>query len=381
MRRLAFVLAVVPALLVAQEPPTRALPRPVDEHPEGVSNVRSLVELSTDRVLVSDAREGVVRLLSFADGSSAEPATRGRGPREYAGPGGLYRMMNGEVWLLDQVQRRYLVFASNGRPVRTESFAARSNGSFNFSSDADPHLLDGRGREYEKLRGRIEDMTGDSAPLVRRRGERLDTLARLRNMETAQGSGEAARVIAMKRFSPSDGFAVNEEGEIALVRADPYRVEWIGSTGRPRRGAALPFTPVRVTEADLEAARAAARASMPTGVGMPRIVQTGPDGTQRSVDPSTLVPQIPSATEKPSIDPRRLRVDRAGRLWVGRYVAFDAPELYDIFDANGARIDRVTLPAGSKLAGFGVGRIYVTREDEDGLLFIGRIPYAPAPSR
>lgn len=369
------VSAISSSLLPAQEPAPRTLGPVAAEHPEGMTSVFGLAELRNGRVLVSDDKENVVRLLDFSDGSAREVGTRGRGPREYAGAGGIYRQRNGELWLLDAAQRRYLVYAADGRPVRTEPFAVPSSGSVSFSSGADPHVVDGRGREFERVRAGMPDAPRDSAPLLRRSGERTDTMPlRLRNPETVSNDQMGARITGIVRFSPSDGFAVAQDGSVAVVRAEPYRVEWLDANGRRRSGPTMEFVALPVTSADREAASRTTRREM-QGVNLPRISQTGPDGQRRDVDLRSLMPEMPTATHKPSIDPRRVRIDAEGRLWVGRSVALGAPEVYDVFNAEGQRIDRVQLPAGYSLVGFGADRVYVSREDEDGLKFLGRIPY------
>lgn len=374
--RCALIVLCVATAASAQDPLPRALPPVSAEHPEGLSSVAGLVELPDGRVLVSDAKEGVLRLLSFDDGSVREPASRGRGPREYASAGGLYRQRNGDVWLLDAPQRRYLVLSSRGAPLRTVPFARSSNGGFSMRSDGDPHVVDGRGREYERARPGARGATQDSAPLLRRDADRTDTLAMLRNPAMVTSTAMGASITAVQRFSLLDGFAVGEDGAVALVRAEPYRVEWRGPSGTLRRGASLPVASVPVTAADRDSAERAARESL-QGANLPRITQPGPDGSSREVDLRALMPAVPQATHKAPFDPRRLRIDRAGRLWVGRFLPQGTPALYDVFDAAGTRVDRVQLPAGYRLVGFGEGRVYVARIDADGLLFIGRVPYAP----
>jgi len=374
--RSALLSLCVASAAAAQDPVPRPLPPVSAEHPEGVSSVSGFAELPDGRVLVSDAKEGVLRLLSFEDGSAREPASRGRGPREYASAGGLYRQRNGDVWLLDAPQRRYLVLSSRGAPLRTVPFAQSQGGGFSMRSDGDPHVVDGRGREYERARPGARGATQDSAPLMRRDAERTDTLAMLRNPTMVTSTAMGASITALQRFSPMDGFAVGEDGTVALVRAEPYRVDWRGPSGALRRGPPLSVEAVPVTAADRDSAERAARASM-QGANLPRITQQGPDGTPREVDLRAMMPEVPQATHKPPFEPRRLRIDRAGRLWVGRSLPQGTPAVYDVFDASGRRIDRVQLPPGYRLVGFGEGRAYVARIDADGLLFIGRAPYEP----
>jgi hypothetical protein len=360
--------ASMPAL---QDTPPRALPAPTRELPEGFSGVSSVAELSDDLVLVTDFKDGEVFRVRWANGEQEPAARRGRGPLEYAQPGGIYPMRNGESWLIDQTQRRYLVFSAAGRPVRTAPFAAPSGGGMMVSS-SDPHRLDGRGREIERERPGRAGPT-EFAALTRRAGERVDTIAQLKNPEVVANAATGMRVMMTVRFSPSDGFAITSEGDIAVVRADGYRVEWLLENGRRVAGQNVAYTPLPVTAADREAAEAArASIAIPGGV---RITHTDQNGQQRESDPRSLLPEVKLAEQKPAFDANRLYTDREHRLWVGRYTAHGAAEVYDIFDRSGVRVDRVSLPAGFKLVGFGERKIYVVREDGDGLQWMGRIPY------
>ncbi len=354
-----------------QDTPPRALAAPTRELPEGFSGVASVSELSDDLLLVTDFKDAEVFRVRWNSGEMEPAARRGRGPNEYAQPGGIYPMRNGEQWLMDQTQRRYLVFNSAGRPVRTQPFASGSTGSLMVTSN-DPHRLDGRGREIERARpGRVGPT--EFAALLRRTAEREDTLAQLKNPEVITNAAAGARVMMNVRFSPSDGFAVTAEGDVAVVRAEPYRVEWHLDGGRRVMGQTVAYTPLAVTAADREAAQAARAAlAVPGGV---RISHTDQNGQQREMDPRSLLPEVKLAEQKPAFDANRLYADKENRVWVGRYTEHGAPEVYDIFDRSGARVDRVTLPAGFKLVGFGAKRVYVVREDADGLQWLGRISY------
>lgn len=359
------------AMPLLQDTPPRSLPAPSRELPEGFSGVSSVVELNDDLLLITDFKDAEVFRVRWANGEQEPAARRGRGPLEYAQPGGLYPMRNGETWLMDQTQRRYLVFSAAGRPVRTVSFASPM-GSGMMVSSSDPHRLDGRGREIERERPGRGGPT-EFATLTRRAGERVDTIAQLKNPEVVANAATGMRVMMTVRFSPSDGFAVTSEGDIAVVRADGYRVEWLLENGRRVTGPNIPYTALAVTAADREAAEAArARIAVPGGV---RITHTDQNGQQRESDPRSLLPEVKLAEQKPAFDANRLYTDREHRLWVGRQTAHGASEVYDIFDRSGARVDRVALPAGFKLVGFGERKVYVVREDEDGLQWMGRIPY------
>lgn len=368
----ALLVSLRPVALAAQDTPPRKLTAPSQEFAEGFTTVNSVAELDDDLVLVSDWKDAEVLRLRWSRGEQDGAARRGRGPTEYDRPGGLYRMRNGEIWLLDQTQRRYLVFNASGRAVRTEPFAAGQTGSM-ILSNSDPHRLDGRAREIGRAHFGREGPTADS-PLLRRSAERLDTLAMLRNPEMTQNATAGARVMATVRFSPADGFAVGADGDVAVVRAEPYHVEWFLANGRRLVGPPVAFTPVAVTDDDRKIAES--MRSSATGPSGMRITQTDANGQRREVNPMSLIPELRMAATKPAFDPTRLFIDPVQRLWVGRHTAVGAAELYDIFDRGGRRIDRVELPSGFKLVGFGNDRLYVVREDADGLQWLGRIPYS-----
>ena len=74
------------------------------------------------------------------------------------------------------------------------------------------------------------------------------------------------------------------------------------------------------------------------------------------------------AKVKPPFDPQEIVVGPDARVWVGRYLAANAKQVvYDVFDRRGARVDRVALPARSRVVGFGPSALFVAELDEDDL--------------
>lgn len=369
------LLTLVPSMsVIAQEPPSRVL-RITSEFGEPFSAMNGLIELNDGRLLVSDRREQAVRLVDLAKERLQDAARSGRGPLEFNSPGGFYRMRNGEIRMIDQNLRRHLVFSAQGRPLRTEPFAEASTGGVQFSNAGrDPHELDETGAEYVRPTMSMgRDAARDSGWVLRRRSTGVDSLLRLRLPESVTNSSGAARVTAIKRFAPADGMVTAPDGRIAVVRAEPYRVEWWRGSQRLVQGPVIPYEVLKVTDADrAEAEKARAQVSMPGGI---RVTQSDGNGGQKPLDVTSLVPPMQMADTKPAFDPAQLRVDLQGRVWVRRYTAPGANHVYDIFDGEGRRVDRVQLPQDSALAGFGKGAVYVVRTDADELLYLGRITY------
>jgi hypothetical protein len=369
----ALLTLVASSPLRAQEAAPRIL-RINSEFAEPFSKINGLIELNDGRLLVADRREQAVRLVDLAKGRLQDAARSGKGPLEYNSPGGFYRMRNGEIRMIDQTLRRYLVFSAQGRPLRTEPFAEVSTGARLSSASGDPHELDDTGAEVVRPTMNMgREVARDSGWVIRRHGTSVDSLMRLRLPESVTNSAGGARVTAIKRFSPADGAATASDGRIAVVRAEPYRVEWWRAGQRLVQGPVIPYDALKVTDADrAEAEKARAQVTMPGGI---RVMQSDGNGGQKPLDVGSLVPPMQMAETKPAFDPMQIRIDLQGRVWVRRYTVPGVDHVYDIFDGEGRRVDRVQLPQDSALAGFGKGVVYVVRTDADELLYLGRISY------
>ena len=356
-----------------QEPAPRRIAAATSELPEPFTAVGAVAELPDGRVLVSDHKDRSVQLADFASRAVATAARTGSGPLEFQLPGGFYPMRSGEIWMIDNPQRRYLRFSPQGKPLGTRPYAEVSGG-FSFSSEnRDPHVLDGAGAEYLLDRGGRAAAAADSAPLVRRTAKGSDTVARVGLPEMTVSTAIGARIMSMVTFSPADGFAVARSGAIALVRSRPYRIDWVSPTGTLTRGPEVTFTPLPVTDADrAKSAESRKNAKMPGGI---QIMTSDGKGGQRAMSPADLVPEAKFAETKPAFDPQQIRMAPDGRVWVRRHTPLGANELYDVFDSTGKRVDRLELPARTRLIGLGMTSMYVVRLDDEDLMYLGRVTY------
>ena len=63
-----------------------------------------------------------------------------------------------------------------------------------------------------------------------------------------------------------------------------------------------------------------------------------------------------------------------GRVWVLRTRAWnDSIPTFDVFDATGRVVERVSLPRRTRLIGFGNGVAYLARIDDDDLVWLQRV--------
>jgi hypothetical protein len=362
-------------VIAAQDPLPRALaPAPVEiTHP--FVAVLSVVELPGGRLLVSDSGEAAVFLVDLQLDSVRLAARRGGGPREFLLPGGLYPLRNGRVALADPLQHRYLEFDSAGTPVGTWAAQFVAVGYSSQVPWRDAQLLDGDERVVYRvpLFDQGEVTPPDSAPLLRRNGARIDTLTWLQLPAGTLHHVNGRRLVTREFLGAADGFGVGVDGRIAIVRASPYGVEWIGADGRVARGPQYRVTPLATTEADRAelSAQTTTRRRAASGFS---VRATDPRGREGAVPASSLIPEPAMASTKPAFVDGDVRVAPDGRVWVRRHAQPGATATYDVFDERGRRVDRVRLPARTWIVGFGRDCVYVVRLDEDDLSHLGRLP-------
>jgi hypothetical protein len=61
-----------------------------------------------------------------------------------------------------------------------------------------------------------------------------------------------------------------------------------------------------------------------------------------------------------------VRADNDGNLWVRTTQPSDAGPIYDVVNGKGELVDRVKLPFGRVISGFGPGVVYMGVQDEKG---------------
>jgi len=214
-----------------------------------------------------------------------------------------------------------------------------------------------------------------------------------------------------------DDWAVLSDGSIAIVRGRDYHVDWINADGSTTASPKASFDWQRLSDEDkiavidsakaaLEKARAA-MANMPpdramaeamrggAGVagGAPVMVMNfstsdGGGGRGASVSggpaggPSI---QFVSPSELPDYRPAfgtgAARADADGNLWVRtsatRASSVAAGPIYDVINRKGEVIDRLQVPAGRSIIGFGKGGVvYMVARDEKGM-WVERTKIAP----
>ena len=243
---------------------------------------------------------------------------------------------------------------------------------------------DSRGRLYSqeiafRIGGDGTISAGDSAPIVRfdPASNRRDTIAYVNLAKNsaggaARGDGRGNQTVEIRMGSPSpfpaaDEWTVFRDGTVAIARVADYHVEVIPPGGRRVAGRAVPFTPVRVTEADKQQWRDARKNAVP-------IVRSFGDGGGRAASSAQSLPaQEPDSwpETKPPFLTGSVFAAPNGDVWVVRArSATDKIPTADVFNPQGQLVGRVVFPERTRLVALGAKGVYLVRIDDDDLQYL-----------
>lgn len=344
------------------------LVEPAAEFPEPFDRVAAIRELVDGRLLVADVAGRSVSLAGFDDGELSPVGREGSGPREYGFPRNLLPLPGDTTWIVDPIQRRFLVVGPDGRPVSTIPFPEDAGlGDFRGTDE--------QGRVYYqaspfRLGDAPPETMPDSAPVVRwDRAARFDTVAMAKlpatSTQTSDGGGARIMMRRAQPFAAADAWTVARDGRVAVARVADYRIEWYGGDA-PVRGLAIQHEPVAVSQADRDEvieAMSSGRGTIRVTIGGGRSVPAPPPPSEDDID----FPEY-----KPPFVANQVFAAGDGSVWVQRSGPAAAAPQYDVFDGRGELVRRVVLPADARVVGFGRGAVYVSRTDDDGLQWLGR---------
>lgn len=212
--------------------------------------------------------------------------------------------------------------------------------------------------------------------------------------ETPQGG---LRVVQTSNPLPVvDDWALLPDGRVAVVRGADLHVDWIDLDGRATSSPKIPHPWERLTDdakeklldslkADLERRREALKKARRDNAGPSASSVTGNESSQpfmivrgqlvsdigSAPPPATqVVSEFVPAKDLPDYRPAfrigATRADLEGNLWVRTTTPSDAGAIYDVINGTGQLVDRVKLPFGRVISGFGAGIVYLGVLDEKG---------------
>jgi hypothetical protein len=260
----------------------------------------------------------------------------------------------------------------------------------------------------------------DSAPIFRidLSTRKIDTLAYIKTQKIKMNmtQGENGRVTMTSEINPLpivDEWAVVSDGSVALVRGRDYHIDWVSPDGSRVSSPKIPFEWQRLSDEDkvafidsVKAARERLGANAPVPVtpggggapapsnaaggpppgaggegtrvlvfaggaggdgGAPRGGAAGPGG---GFNINGAPPQFVAPSELPDYKPVFLngfvRADVDGNVWVRTIPtkAIAGGPVYDVVNRKGELVERVQIPVGRTITGFGPGGVvYLTTRD------------------
>ncbi|MCU0636680.1 MAG: hypothetical protein MUE41_17550, partial [Gemmatimonadaceae bacterium] len=362
---LSLALCAAAAPLAAQ--PVRPLPKPDAEFAEPFSQLIGLRELRDGRVVAADLRDKTVQVIDFTANAARAVGREGSGPNEFGLPMRVVALAADTTAIFDPMNGRFFVVRPDGSPGGTFSAAggdvttrSPNGGAVRVGGMSPPQGTDARGRMYFKgapfVVGPDGPTQADSSPIFRvdRATGKTDTLGYAWNGEQASVSGNAREMrvmIGIKPYAASDEWTVLPDGRVAIVRARQKRVDVLGGAA-PVRGPEFSVAPIAVGEAEKEEYREQRRRATPIMIQR----TDGPGGARTQAGTGAARAMVAEPSEWPKTKPAYVAgsifAAPNNTVWVQRSrKASDKVPVYDVFDATGKMIDRISMPPETRVVG------------------------------
>jgi hypothetical protein len=350
-----------PVVLGAQMAETRLDPA-VASLNEEFGRIYTVRELADGRVLITDnSTSGRLVAADLVTGEVREIGRAGNGPGEYQHPAGRLIPLAADSTL----------FTSGARPPRWVLLSG-SNIVGSAPPDSRAVLLAGNAVGADTLGNVLANRESGtirrdgpysvlrvSGVRVNRRTGRVDTIATMRGAEMSNRQvGTAAKPFMISTqvvFSTAEQSMLFADGWIAVVRIQPYHIEWVSPDGRRLLGPDLGWKPVKVDAREKQAYEA--RVSKRLG---------------QKVDYS----HAPWSASIPPIRQSPLLAGPEGNVWIARSLWSGMEDTrYDIVDRRGMLVGRVVMPTNERIVGFGKAVVYVAVSDDDGIERLRKHPW------
>jgi hypothetical protein len=376
----------VPAF--AQNVPTRTLSKPDAEFSEQFTQIAGIRELRDGRVIAIDPRDKTIQVVDLRAGTATKLGREGSGPGEYGMPLRLLALPNDTSAVVDILNSRMLLINPNATvggfvDLNTPAQGGRGEGRIAIGGTTIPQGSDNKGRMYiEGPPFRLTEngpQSADSVPMIRwdRASGKRDTLAwrrvpqgttQISGGRSGGGQNVSMRVGGGPPFAGADAMVIAPDGRVAVVRHEPFSVDYISETGQRTRGQPIRYEKVKVSEGHKAEWRERQR-------GATMMMMTNDNGRRSATMAPNNNVQDPESWGGEFMPPflngtNNLVFSNDGYLWVARTGPAGMAPTYDIIDRGGNVVQRVVLPKRHRLLGFGNSAIYLARLDEDDLQYL-----------
>ncbi|MEO7998585.1 MAG: hypothetical protein ABI852_14145 [Gemmatimonadaceae bacterium] len=344
---------------------------------EEFSRLLSVRELSNGKVLITDDKDSRLFAADFQSGKTRMLGRMGDGPGEFRAVGRLWDVGNDST-LMSVPYRGRILLLHHDSIVATitgnQEIILALGGSIVRGADARGNLLNisvGSGPAKEAI-------MADSFTIVRtnRKTVRKDAVTKVANtdkdlMQSARpaakpGTAEASKKTYHISIRAREQITMFPDGTIAVLRGNPYRVDWCYAPATACvNGATQAFDSRRWTDDDKKA-----YLSVQSG--------SGSWPPTENIDETTGWPdQLPPFATPGGPDDSNFWATAAGNVVVER-VSNSGMTLrtYDVINRQSKRVASVSVPRGHRILGFGKGTVYVVHVDSDGIERLQRHAWA-----
>lgn len=366
---------------------------------QGISGVRQLPD---GRVLVNDpSGQRLLALNSTLTKFTVILDTAGgNGGSKYGGqPGGLFPFLGDSSLFLDGDARVFVVIDPGAKVVRTMAAPKTRDAMYllAFEFPGTPGV-DSRGRIiYTGFRPAPAGSPAtadaaapqsvyflpDSAPILRGDfdARTVDTIAMLRiptrkMVMTTLKSGMRLGVPAVNPVPATDEWTLLADGTVAIVRGYDYHIDWLHPDGTRTSSSKMPFDWRRITLEEKDSLLAAlVKADADRKAKAPPRPPALPGEPERLVVPFMTVDARDLPDFYPPIRAGTVKADQDGNVWILPTTSTLATGglVYDVVNRAGEVFERVQLPEGRDIAGFGRGGVvYLRHSPGAGLVFLER---------
>jgi len=399
-------------------PPVRPLGPVLSTSAEPLASVTQVRALPGGRVIVHDLTGRRVLLFdsTFKNFTVVADSTSATGNAYGSTLGGLVTFRGDSTLFVDPQSISMLVIDGNGKIVRTMAaplpnevmaLIGGPNGTPGF--DMQGRLVYRAQRRFamNSFRGAAPGQfqlpaSPESSFVVRvdLKTRKVDTAATFRipkiqaNMTRDENTGNVQVTTTVNPMPWTDDWAMLSDGTVAIIRGQDYRVDLVSPDGQKTAGSKMAFDWQRLTDEDktamidstriaIEKQRATMMAQMAgtSGADSKTTSDTGKTGTRQRPQadgtmtismggrggaggaPSgvSLPLNFVSLNEMPDYRPAfrqgASRGDADGNLWIRTSKMVNGGTVYDVVNNKGELKDRVLIPPGRVIAGWGPGGV------------------------
>jgi hypothetical protein len=372
-------------------PPVRQLGRILTKSPAVMGSVASTRELPHGRVLVNDT--ATRRLYLFDSTLRARMAVLDSiegGKHSYGfSPGGVIAYRADSTLFASPSLASMILLDPAGRatpllvgptPLEMLFIAGGPFGNPGFDS---------RGRLV--YRGSARDLTAprspetrspyperDSAPILGLNliTGKMDTIALFRIpkevVTITEGPDRTFSTVVKKDPLPTvDDWAVLPNGSLAVVRGRDFHIDWIDQNGTRASSGSVPFPWRKLTETAKVAFMDSVRYAADTAAAAQeiRLAERFKGTDNEPPEPVEMDYGLPSELPDrfPAFEANSTHADPDGILWIRTTQRISGRPVYYLVNRKGTVVDRVQLPAGRTIAGFGRNHtVYLASADPAG---------------